>query len=127
MRRTSHVFEAAKKSEKLEHVRLMNDDFLSARLRVQQGSEYAGELSALPKDPDWDPDSGKPPAEDPRFPNHLTDAALYSWRHALNFIDFELPLVPLTAEELAEQRDEQELSRMDPDRDWWEGETTDDS
>ena len=127
MRRTSHVFEAAKKSEKLEHVRLMNDDFLSARLRVQQGSEYAGELSALPKDPDWDPDSGKPPGEDPRFPNHLTDAALYSWRHALNFIDFEAQEKPMTPGERVEQRDEELLGRASKNLDWWEGETTDDA
>ena len=126
MRRTSHVFEAAKKSEKLEHVRLMNDDFLSARLRIQAGSEYAGELSALPKDPDWDPDSGKPPGEDPRFANHLTDAALYAWRHALNFLDFELPLVPLTPEELAEKRDEEVLAVKTAYAEWWEGDTTDD-
>jgi len=71
MSRYSQVFEAAKKTEKSEHVRLMNDDFLSGRIKVQRGGSYAQELASLPKDPDWDPYSGKPQGEDPRFPNHL--------------------------------------------------------
>lgn len=119
MRRTSQVFLPAKKSEKLEHVRLMNDDFLSGRLRVQQGSEYAGELSALPKDPNWDPDSGKPPAEDPRFPNHLCDSALYSWRYALNYIDFEVEKPAETLDERIEREDEEALTAP-PQTEWWE-------
>jgi hypothetical protein len=70
MSRYSQVFEAAKKTEKLEHVRLMNDDFVTGRIKVQRGGGLAQEYSSLPKDPNWDPDSGKPPGEDPRFPNH---------------------------------------------------------
>lgn len=70
MSRYSQVFEKASKTDKLDHVRMMNDDFQSATIKVQRGSLLATEYSALPKDPDWDPDSGKPPGEDPRFPNH---------------------------------------------------------
>lgn len=123
MRRTSQVFEPAKKNEKLEHVRLMNDDFLSGRLRVQIGGEYAGELSALPKDPDWDPDSGKPPGEDPRFANHLCDAHLYSWRYALNYLDFSPEEKPESHLDRMEREEEERIERISHEREqreWWE-------
>ena len=118
MRRTSHVFVPAKKNEKLEHVRLMNDDFLSGKLKVIRGGEYASELSQLPKDPDWDPDSGKPPGEDPRFQNHLCDSFLYSWRYALNYL-YEEPETPPSFEERMEAIDEERIlgSR---EHAWWE-------
>ena len=125
MRRSSHVFVAAKKSEKLEHVRLMNDDFMSGRLRVQQGGEYAGELSALPKDPNWDPDSGEAPGEDPRFPNHLCDCHLYSWRHALNYIDFEAEKPEEPVNDRIEREDEERLSAPQTTEWWEEGEYND--
>jgi hypothetical protein len=125
MRRTNQIFLPAKKSEKIEHVRLMNDDFMSGRLKVQIGGEYAGELSALPKDPDWDPDSGKPPGEDPRFANHLCDSHLYSWRYALNYIDFEPEMQQETSAERAERIDEERLIRTDEPTEWWEDEPND--
>lgn len=122
MTRYSQVFEAAKKTEKLEHVRLMNDDFLSGRLKVLRGGQYAGELSALPKDPDWDPDSGKAPGEDPRFPNHLGDAGLYSWRKALNFLDYEPPAEIETFADKAEREQIESLIQRESDseRAWWD-------
>lgn len=119
MKRYAQTFVAAKKSEKYEHVRLMNDDFQSGFLKVMQGSQYAEELAALPKDPDWDPDSGRPPSEDSRFPNHLCDSALYSWRYAFQYLDYEgeraEPEAPqdelLGALEAAAENDAEE---------WWE-------
>jgi hypothetical protein len=120
MSRYSQVFEAAKKSEKLEHVRLMNDDFLTGRLKVQRGSALAMELAALPKDPNWEPESGKAPGEDPRFPNHCCDSALYSWRKALMYLDFEPHVEPETDGERAERLDEERLGREQEPRDWWE-------
>lgn len=117
MSRYSQVFEAAKKTEKLEHVRLMNDEFVTGRLKVQRGGAYAMELSALPKDPDWDPDSGKPPGEDPRFPNHITDAALYSFRKVLAHLEYTGPVVDDIDE--VERYDEERLSTPEGD-DWWD-------
>lgn len=125
MRRTSQVFEPAKKTEKVEHARLMNDDFLSGRIRIQEGSEYEAELSALPKDPEWDPHSGKPQGEDPRFDNHLCDSGLYSWRHALNFLDFEEATTPETPAERIEREDEERLARVNTTREWWEDDYND--
>lgn len=118
MSRYSQVFEAAKKTEKLEHVRIMNDEFLSGRLKVQRGSAYAMELSALPKDPDWDPNSGKPPGEDPRFPNHIADSALYSLRKVLAHLDFTGPSEEDDIDEV-ERYDEERLSTPEGD-DWWD-------
>ena len=119
MSRYSQVFEAAQKSEKLEHVRLMNDDFSSAKLKVQRGSQYATELAGLPKDPDWDPNSGKPPGEDHRFPNHCTDAGLYSWRKALMYLDFEAEKPHEELNDRMERQDEERLTRP-PNLDWWD-------
>lgn len=124
MSRYSQVFEPAKKTEKLDHVRMMNDDFVSAHLKVQRGSLLAGEYSSLPKDPNWDPDSGKPPGEDPRFPNHCTDAALYSWRKALSYIDFEPAKEPESIDDRVERMDEEALAAVD-EQEWWESESYD--
>lgn len=118
MSRYSQVFEPAKKSEKLDHVRLMNDDFISGRLKLQRGSPYATEIAALPKDPDWDPDSGKPPGEDPRFPNHMCDSSIYAWRKALNFLDYEPEEVQKSEADRMEEGDERRLSQP-PDKEWW--------
>ena len=85
------IFKAAKKTEKYEHVTLMNDDFITGRVKCMEGSSYSQCISALPKDPEWDSSSGKPPAEDPRFPNHEADAGLYSWRYVRAYLAEEAP------------------------------------
>lgn len=85
MARYSQIFEPAKKSEKLQHVRLMNDDFKSGHIKVQRGGELETELKELPIDPDWNPKSGEPPKEAKNFANHLCDAGLYSWRKARHY------------------------------------------
>lgn len=81
-------FEAAKKTDKPEHVRLFNDDLLGGFVRLKPGSVYAEEISALARDLEWPPpDSPEaPPREDPRCPNHCSDAGLYAWRRALHFL-----------------------------------------
>lgn len=124
MSRYNQVFEPAKKTEKYEHVRIMNDEFLSGRLKVQRGGQYEAELSTLPKDPNWDPESGKPPGEDPRFPNHLSDAALYSFRRALAHFDFKDE--PDEVVDPVERLDEERLAGNKLG-DWWESEEYDGS
>lgn len=83
--RFGKTFDAAKKTEKYQHVTLFNDDLLSGHVKVQKGSPLEKELRELPRDPDWDPSSGKPPQEARAFANHCTDASLYSWRHARHY------------------------------------------
>lgn len=120
------VFEAARKTEKYAHVTLMNDDFLTGRIKCIEGSELAQDLAALPKDPDWEPESGKPPKEDPRFPNHVPDAGLYSWRWAYAFLaekEDAAPPPPGSKEAIdAEEKALLEQLEQDPKdgRPWWE-------
>lgn len=88
MRRFHHHFEAAKKTEKYEHVRLMNDDFRADRLKLMPGSVYAEEIVQLARDLDWPPED-KPdakPREDPKCANHASDCALYAWRDAQHYL-----------------------------------------
>lgn len=85
--RYGRTFEPAKKTEKYEHVRLFNDDLRTGHVKLIPGSPLAIELANLPRDLDWPPPE-KPeaaPREDPRFPNHCADAALYSYRGAQHF------------------------------------------
>lgn len=86
--RTGMSFEAAKKTEKFQHVMLMNDDYRSGFIKLQVGSPLQEEVAALPKDPDWPPPEKPeaPPREDPRFPNHCCDAGLYSWRGGWHYL-----------------------------------------
>lgn len=126
--RYSFHFEPAEKSAKAEHVRLMNDDFLTGHIRVQRGSPLASELATLPIDPEWleDPDPTKPPWEAPNFPNHCCDAALYAWRKAYHF--FGKPDRPPPGPGTQEYNDAQEaelerrIAERDTNRPWWEAE-----
>lgn len=95
-KRYSMNFEAAKKTEKYEHVRLFNDDLLGGFVKLRKDSVYAQELATLPRDPDWPPPE-KPeaaPREDPRFPNHCSDAGLYGYRGAYHYLHQEEPAKP---------------------------------
>jgi hypothetical protein len=84
MTRFGRAFKPAKKTEKYEHVRLMNDHLITGKLKLVPGSPWAEEMSALQRDPDWpDPDKPEaPPKEDPRCANHIDDAGLYCFRAA---------------------------------------------
>ncbi len=90
MSRTQHRFTPAQKANKYDHVRLMNDDLLTGRVKVRMGSPLQEELIGLMRDPDYDPRhpdyKDKNPTEDPSCPNHCTDAALYSYREAWHFM-----------------------------------------
>lgn len=90
MSRYNHSFENAKKSSKYDHVMLMNDDFVTGRIKVLLGSPLQEELIALMRDPDWDPKKpeykDKPPTEDASCPNHCTDAGLYAHRAAYHYL-----------------------------------------
>lgn len=92
MQRFGRAFKPAKKSEKYEHVRLMNDDFITGKLKLIPGSPWAEEVAALQRDPDWpDPDKPEaPPREDPRCANHCCDGSLYTHRAA--YAHFHVPV-----------------------------------
>ncbi len=125
MSRYSQSFEAAKKVEKYEHVKLLNDDLLTAHILLRPGSPLADEMSSLPTDPDWpDPEKPeKPPTEDPRFPNHCCDAGLYAYRAAWHYLHTTERTRPVegTADyyQDLEARFERQLEQPS-ERDWWE-------
>lgn len=119
------TFEAAKKTEKAEHVKLFNSDLASGIIKLQRGSQYAEEIAVLPKDKNWADE--KAPREDPRFANHCSDAGLYAWRRAYNFlhtpqVDAPPPGSPeFYAEQeraLIEQREAAQHRRKSTE--WWE-------
>lgn len=81
--------EPAKKTEKQDHIELVNSDFLAGRIKIIPGSDLAHELEGL----QWDlsRDSKLVLArtgrlrEDPQCPNHLCDALLYLYRYSYHF------------------------------------------
>jgi hypothetical protein len=104
-------FEAAKKTDKYEHVRLFNDDLLGGFIKLQSGSMYAQEIATLPRDLDVDPEKPEEaPAEDPRFPNHCCDAGLYAYRRAWHYLHREEVAKPVPG---TEPWFKQEVQRME--------------
>lgn len=89
-------FEAAKKTEKYEHVRLLNDDLAGGFVKLEAGSIYAEEMAQLARDADWPPKDKPeaPPREDPRLPNHCCDAGLYAWRGGFHYLHREVEEKP---------------------------------
>jgi hypothetical protein len=74
-------FIAAKKTEKAAHIKLLNADFASNRIKVFPNLlDLTEEWMTL----QWaDPEHTK---EDPRSPNHCCDAALYIWRYCYHHL-----------------------------------------
>lgn len=81
--------EAAKKTEKQDHIELVNSDFAGGRIKIIPNSDLAHELAGL----QWDlsRDSKTILArtgrlrEDPNCPNHLCDALLYLYRYSYHY------------------------------------------
>ncbi len=128
MSRHEQVFEAAKKGDKYDHVRLFNDDLREGNIKLMKGSVYAEEISGLARDLDWPPED-KPdelPIEDYRCPNHCCDAGLYAYRAAWHFLHTEEKVKPKQGTEawvLAEEKKLQEQAEEDANRpvdEWWE-------
>lgn len=127
-KRSGEHYEAAKKTEKAAHVRLMNDDFLCGRIKLRPGSPYASEVAVLPKIADWDEaKTGKPAPEDPRFDNHCADAGLYGWRFCFNFLGKPVDEAPKPGTEAFYKKQEEELlaamerqAEESQTKEWWE-------
>lgn len=81
--------EPAKKTEKQDHIELVNSDFAGGRIKIIPGSDLAHELSGL----QWDLSRESKMVlartgrlrEDPSCPNHLCDALLYLYRYSYHF------------------------------------------
>lgn len=77
---------AAEKKNKAAYIEVMNSDLRSGRVMVKHNSQLGRTWLAL----EWAP--GKK-LEDPRTPNDISDAALYSYREALHWMSREKPAV----------------------------------
>lgn len=95
VQRYGMMFEPAKKTEKYEHVRMMNDDLAGGFAKLQAGSPYAEEIAALPRDVNYADDHPDAlPREHPGSPNHCCDAGLYGWRRAWHYLHRDEPAKP---------------------------------
>lgn len=84
----------ADKTGKVDFINLMNAELIQRKIFTLPGAE---ELATEFKTLVWETDNGKikePRKEHAGLPNHLTDAALYNWRHAYQYL-FEAPSKPL--------------------------------
>ena len=75
----------AKKTEKLEHIRLLNSDFRLGKVKILEDEcrDLVEELLMH----QWRPPlPGKPRQEDPRSANHACDAALYLHKESLHHL-----------------------------------------
>lgn len=83
------AIQAAEKRSKVDHIDLLNGDFLTGRIKIIPGSDLEMELMGL----QWDLSNDAKNIlartgrlrEDPSCPNHLCDALLYIWRWAYHF------------------------------------------
>lgn len=77
---------AADKTGKVDFINLMNTEFIQGMIKALPATkELQDEWSTLV----WETDNGKikePRKEHPSLPNHLTDAALYLWRHCFQYL-----------------------------------------
>lgn len=84
MMRSSLPFIATEKTNKRDFIQLMNTDLYTGNVKVlPKCADLVNEWEALV----WDErqlDLGKY-VEHPALPNHLCDAALYSWRYAYHY------------------------------------------
>lgn len=84
----------ADKTAKVDFINLMNTDFIQQKLQALPAtSELQAEWESLV----WETDNGKvkePRKEHSALPNHLTDAGLYLWRYAHQYL-FKEPQTPI--------------------------------
>jgi hypothetical protein len=83
---------AAEKQGKSEMIELMNDDMRSSRLKVlvDNGENETDQLFDEWSNLIWD-SAKERRVEDSRYANHLSDAALYAWRHSKHYLSIEEP------------------------------------
>lgn len=101
----------ADKLGKNDFINLMNAEFIQGKIKcIKMTEQLQDEFKTLV----WVTDNGKvkePRKEHPGLPNHLTDAALYLWRHAYQYL-FHEPR-PLPAWESQERWEGDHLKRLE--------------
>ena len=97
---------AKKSSDKIGMIKLMNSDLKNGTIQVAKGMQLLQEWDKLQY-------NKSKTAEDRRFDNHLSDAALYAWMESRHFLHETAPLEPVKGSkewyERLEDRIEQNL------------------
>ena len=122
--------EPAQKKAKASFIETLNDDLLGGKIKIRADDDVIGEWEKL----QWNEvealrggERVMVKIEDPRLPNHLSDATLYAWREAKHFM-YEAPPPPLPkpgeegfAELEAQMMAEEALKRYGGQEkpDWW--------
>ena len=89
-RRMNTPLQIAEKMDKAIHIEMMNSDFVTGIIQVDAPAckPLIEEYETLI----WDPKETEKRIEMPGLDNHATDAALYLWRRARNYI--QKPIIP---------------------------------
>lgn len=111
-------FEVAEKHNKQDHIHYFNSSLDSNLVRFRQGSDLMDEMEQIM----WDEKTlgTSKQKEDPRYPNDLADAAIYSFRFAKSrFIDAP-PVAPPTVSDSQREKDEYIARRSARVTPWWQ-------
>lgn len=119
VRRYQIPIHAAKKTDKLTHISLLNGDFIDGNCLVHDSlTDLQDQYMSLSKD-----ERG---LEDPSLPNDLTDCVLYSWREARAYAFERLEEKTISKREKWDreakkilQKEEEQLLQEE-NQDWWE-------
>lgn len=106
--------EAAEKAGKAEFIEIMNSEFILGKIKLCPGTE---ELEKEYNKLIWDPEEKKKRkfVEHEGCPNHLADAALYSWRKGLQYRAEAAPEPP-TDEEKMDEWEEREALKIEMEK-----------
>ena len=80
---------SARKTDKHDHIKLLNSDMETGRIKVAPRSALAEEWSTLQWQNNDPVMTGFRRREDPSMDNHASDAALYLWRYAYHHLSTE--------------------------------------
>lgn len=107
----------AEKQDKLGAIELINSDLRSGFVKVLQKEPVLREWEVL----QWDEKRLK---EDPRFPNHLADAALYAYRESLHWSHRPAEVLPDYGSPEWYEREENLMDDDSEDKNpWWDKQT----
>lgn len=73
----------AEKTQKLAYIELLNSDLHNGYVQIVDDGTTGGALAEEWRNLTW---AEKNRMEDPKQPNHLSDAILYSWRHCYSYL-----------------------------------------
>lgn len=105
-------FTSADKMGKFEHIRLLNTDLRRGKVKFKESATWISEASKLKKKTTAKEGENGKVTEDPKAPNHMTDAVLYGYLRARHFWYREQEVISDERSELQKQNDLDRLNRF---------------